>query len=959
MTAATPETIRAALACVPADDHDLWLRSGMAVHSEYPGEDGFAMWDAWSQGSDRYNARAARDTWRSFKPGKVTIATLWHEAKARGYRRPKTPADRPQAPAAPPQAAPAAAPAVTEADAARQHAHDAAAQRANELWEKASKTPAAPYLAHKGVKSMGTRALPDGALLVPMRAGPTEMAPLVNLQIIRPAKAGGFEKRFLRGGRMAGTMFVIGGFPLRGDCIVIAEGLATAASVVEATGLHVAVAWNAGNLHPVAMALRAAYPDKRLLIAGDDDRTTKGNPGRTKAEAAARAAGGAAVFPHGLPDGAKDWNDLHQCAGLDAVSAQIEAAIQAAQATESTAPLQTPPEAQKEAAGADSSGRMAAAVGDGAKPKSKPRSAQRDAPKSDAAHDAFRFEDGALWFYPPDDGSGGAARPVRVCGELRVTALARDAHDGGAALLLEFDTPFGPKIWLMPLAMLAGDGTAYRAELLSRGFMVPTDAKRRALLTAYLQSRKPADLVRIVDRVGWHGRAYVTPRETIGDDGGERILFQSEAPTEGTFSQRGTADQWRERIGRLCVGNSRLMLFVSLALAGPLLMWAKGTDGGIFHLVGDSSCGKTTVLRVGASIYGGREFTKNWRATSNGTEGVAAQHSDAVLFLDESGQMEGREIGEVAYMLANGQGKIRSSRTGAARPSQTWRLLVGSTGEIGIAESMSEANKRTRAGQELRMIDQPADAGAGMGTFEERHEFESPGALAQHLARATESTYGTVGRAWIEWLTENTDGLQRKLRESMDAIEARLVPELASGQVQRVGRRFALVAAAGEMATEVGLTGWPAGAATAAAHRCLNAWIEARPGGIGMGETAQMLRQLRAWFGLHGEARFVDWARADDDHAPKTMNRAGWRRPIKTTTGLELLTGWEWFVLPDVFRTEACKGFNERAALRLLAERGHLHRESPKGFGCRASPPGADKVNVYRIKSSILSEGEE
>ena len=121
----------------------------------------------------------------------------------------------------------------------------------------------------------------------------------------------------------------------------------------------------------------------------------------------------------------------------------------------------------------------------------------------------------------------------------------------------------------------------------------------------------------------------------------------------------------------------------------------------------------------------------------------------------------------------------------------------------------------------------------------------------------------------------------------MDALEVQFVPELASGQVQRVGRRFALIAAAGELATEAGITGWPAGEATDAARRCFNAWIEARPGGIGMSEEAQMLRQMRGWFGLHGEARFTHWNRADDDHAPKTMNRAGWRKPIETTTGLD------------------------------------------------------------------------
>jgi putative DNA primase/helicase len=141
---------------------------------------------------------------------------------------------------------------------------------------------------------------------------------------------------------------------------------------------------------------------------------------------------------------------------------------------------------------------------------------------------------------------------------------------------------------------------------------------------------------------------------------------------------------------------------------------------------------------------------------------------------------------------------------------------------------------------------------------------------------------------------------------------------------------------------------------------CLNAWIEARPAGIGLAEEVQILRQVRGWFGLHGEARFTDWSRADDDHAPKTMNRAGWRKPVKTTSGMEELTGWEWFVLPDVFRTEACKGFNEKAVLRLLRDRGHLHTEGKRpGFGCSASPPGADKCMVYRVKSSILGDIDE
>lgn len=919
-TPTTPDDVRVALGFIPADDRDLWLRVGMAIQSEFPGQDGFALFDAWSQTSDRYEASAVRDTWRSFKPGKVTIGTLLHEAKARGYKPSKTHAPR----RAPPPAVPAPAP--------DPGAHEAAARRANDLWQKASEASSAPYLEHKGIKAHGARSLPDGALVIPMHAGPTADAPLVNVQMIRPGKDGGFDKRFLRGGRKSGTMYLVGGFPVDAPIVIVTEGFATAASIIEAgrdaadgesvaqdqgPRWRVVVAWDAGNLMAVARALRAEFPDKRIVIAGDDDRGTKGNPGRTKAEAAARAVRGLAVFPQGLPEGQSDFNDLHQLAGLEAVRLQLEAALAGAQPRQSDA--------------------------------------QRAAP-----HDAFRIEDGALWFDPPDDGSGGPARPVRVCGELRVTALARDAHDMGAALLLEFDTPFrAGRRWLMPLSMLAGDGAAYRAELLNQGFMVPIDSKRRALLTTYLQSRRPAELVRIVDRVGWHGRAYVLPRETLGDDGGERILFQSETPTEGTFSQRGTLDQWREHIGRLCVGNSRLAFAASVAFAAPLLAWASGTDGGGVHFMGDSSSGKTTALRVAASVYGGRDYLQRWRATDNGLEAMAAQHSDALLCLDELAQLDPRVAGESAYLLSNGMGKVRAGRTGAARPRLVWRLLFLSAGEIGLAEHMGEANRRTRAGQELRMVDLPADAGVGHGIFNELHGFHGGGALAQHLTRWTEKTYGTAGRAWLQHLCDVTDELGRALRERMNRIEAQLVPELASGQVQRVGRRFALVAAAGEMATEAGLTGWPEGTATAASHRCLNAWIETRPGGIGTSEIAQILRQVRGWFALHGDARFVDWARADDDHAPKVMNRAGWRKPVKTRQGLEELVGWEYYTLPDVFRTEVCKGFSERAALRLLHSRGHLHRESPKGFGCRASPPGAEKTSVYRIKSSILGESDD
>jgi uncharacterized protein (DUF927 family) len=64
-----------------------------------------------------------------------------------------------------------------------------------------------------------------------------------------------------------------------------------------------------------------------------------------------------------------------------------------------------------------------------------------------------------------------------------------------------------------------------------------------------------------------------------------------------------------------------------------------------------------------------RGFIRTWRATSNGLEGVAALHCDSLLCLDEMGQVDSREGGHIAYMLANGVGKTRATRTGEARPA--------------------------------------------------------------------------------------------------------------------------------------------------------------------------------------------------------------------------------------------------------------------------------------------------
>lgn len=984
----TPDLIRAALAHIPASlPRDEWARVGMAIKSEYPDDTGRDLFEAWSAtAADGHDAADTRSTWRSIKArGGVGISTLLFIAMQHGFELPKGT----QAPAAPDPAELARRDADRARqrqaeETARQAAHVAAAAEALALWNAASDTGTSPYLTRKGAQPYGVRFAADGALLVPLRDGD---GTLWNVQRIAPERNRyGTDKLFFKGGRKSGLWHMLGepeGAPL----LLEAEGYATAASLHEATGRPVAVAFDAGNLAHVAKALRQRYPAALLVLCGDDDRTTEArtgtNTGRVKAEAAARAVGGLAVFPEGLPEGASDFNDMRQAQGLDAVRDVVDAAIAAHQgrsqtpaATDAVAAATEPPAAPEKTR---KRAPKAPAVGTA---RASPAEADESAP-----HDPFTVEDGGVYYH----GRGRDNEPLRplwLCSRLDVEALTRDQEGQGWGYLLQFADPLGkPKQWAMPARMLSGDGGEYRAVLLNMGLRIATAPTARNRLTEYIQTRRPADFASCTDRIGWHpieggGMAYVLPHETIGDDA-ERIVFQSDSQMENTFRVKKDAAAWRERIGKLCAGNSRLVFALACAFAGPLLRMA-GMESGGFHIFSnESSSGKTTSLRLAASVYGAPSYMQTWRNTDNALEAVATQHCDALLILDELAQVDGKVAGECAYMLGNERGKGRGTRNGGAmRPRSAWRLLFLSSGEINLATHMAEGGgKRVRAGQEVRMADVPANAGAGMGAFENTHGFVSPSEFSNHLTREAQVCHGAPGRAFIEWACGQVGTLPKRVRASVQELARQWVPAGASGQVERVAARFALVAVAGELATEAGLTGWDAAESEWAARACFDAWLAAR-GGAGNAEVRQMLRQVRGFLEAHGEGRFTWWHRASDDHNAKTLQRAGFRRvvdgegkPMKIIKGTaapgipkadsaayEAATALdgedmhvEYFVLPEVFRAEVCKGFDYQAVARVLLDHGCLAPDANRPFDCRPRLPGLGLTSCYRIPAAIFA----
>jgi len=193
----------------------------------------------------------------------------------------------------------ATAKAMRQREAERARAAEQAAARAVKLWSQAAQPdPEHPYLARKKIKAHGIRQLND-KLVIPLRDADGK---LWSVEYIHRDGS----KRFLGGGRKRGCYFSIGHVdPDRGE-LCIAEGFATAASIHESTGKAVAVAFDADNLEPVARTLRAKFPGAVITICADNDTSTPGNPGLTKANTAARAIGGYVAIP---PHGYNDFND--------------------------------------------------------------------------------------------------------------------------------------------------------------------------------------------------------------------------------------------------------------------------------------------------------------------------------------------------------------------------------------------------------------------------------------------------------------------------------------------------------------------------------------------------------------------------------------------------------------------------------------------------------------------------
>lgn len=584
-----------------------------------------------------------------------------------------------------------------------------------------------------------------------------------------------------------------------------------------------------------------------------------------------------------------------------------------------------------------------------------------------------------IWRVP-----GSEKKPFPVCGPLEVLAESRPERQNDWGLLLRWQDRDGREHeWIMPRRLLAGDGGEIRAKLSSCGLDMGTHPEARRALVEFLTAVHVAARVRTVPRTGWYrpaagGNAFVLPGRTIGSAGSEVVRLDID-PLPTIYQERGTLAGWQAQVAARCGGNSRLTFAVSCGFAGPVLALADDEGGGI-NFRGGSSQGKTTLVDAAASVWGAPSktgpdaFTHTWRHTDNAMETTAASHTHALLPLDELGMADGNALANMLYMLANGAGKGRSRAGGGNREGVTWLTLILSSSEESAARIIESAHHRIKAGIELRLLDVPVAVPGGYGAFERLHGEADGAAFVNVLRRGLVAEHGTAGPAFVAWLADrlkaNPDFMGAEIWPRITAWCRAEVPAGADGQVQRAARRFAMVAVAGEMAGEAGVTEWSEGAADAAAALVFRAWLAER-GGAGSREDQYLFAALRKFVGMHAAARFDvvrDRGEAEQTEAPeppegpRTMNRAGWRwrEDVPAAEGDAPDRRWIYGIIPEVFDAELAGplGLEGRDARARLG-RGGLIRGKREGGEMRWTfkprrLPGGERPRMVVVEPHVL-----
>lgn len=382
----------------------------------------------------------------------------------------------------------------------------------------------------------------------------------------------------------------------------------------------------------------------------------------------------------------------------------------------------------------------------------------------------------------------------------------------GSFKAIEFVDKFGDrKIELFPTRNLLSPKATIEW-LVDRHFELPPEENWKDVID--LLKQKTDKTGEIVDQIGFHQKSYLLSNGTIIGPQEKHTLFLDPEHTAHLpdYGVRGTLEDWQSKVAPAALHSSRIMLVIGNVLSGHLLYFVNIESGG-FNIFGKSSIGKTNGAKTGVSTVGPRSNLRSWNFTETGAEDLAYGHNDAHLILDELATLDRdpniahQKASALTYQISSGKGKSRSKKY--ERNPKTWRTTLLSTSELSLAEHAKKAGSSRMKGEEVRIIDVPADANEGYGIFESLPpDMEDASSYVKYLDEVTQQYYGTPIIAFLEKLVAdfNAEGAEKSVSERiksyMRLFNDKLEINAAEGTTNRFGDRFALAFAALCMAAE-------------------------------------------------------------------------------------------------------------------------------------------------------------
>jgi putative DNA primase/helicase len=501
----------------------------------------------------------------------------------------------------------------------------------------------------------------------------------------------------------------------------------------------------------------------------------------------------------------------------------------------------------------------------------------------------------------------------RICAPLEVLAKtsARGLEYGR---LVEFITSDGvAKRHIIPMRLFAGRGEEALGELLSLG--LETCRRHQGHVLSYIQEARPEVRYTTALCTGWQNDdVFVLPDEILSPARYPEKTWYGGRDSEAPYKRGGTLSDWQAKVAALAPGNPNLVVAICASLAGPLL-YKFGINGALLHLFGPSSIGKTTVLSMGASAWGGGEadgknlFVRSWQATTVGIEAAASLHSDTLAVLDELHLCDPRVLDPAIYAFANGHGKSRGNVHAGLRPTNHWRVLGLSSGEMASSTWLRTAGFAVRAGQAVRMLDIPVQG--KFGAFDNLQDWKSPADFAHALFRSTVTHYGHAGPTFVRALIEENPDLDEHLAKALENFRC-------TDNVQaRAARVFALLAVAGELARHYGIVPWQN------EHESINAcvtlfdrWKKQLISSGAETPAARVCQLVAIYISRYGDSKFSDVKGGDPDE-PRVFDRAGY---------WEQDAGQRIYLLRSDALLDAAKGYDLREIGSSLKSSGALHK---------------------------------